>query len=206
MTEGKNDVNTSADARQQAEALVPTDWGSFYFTAHADDKGDYTPHLVLRHPECNPDNPVIVRIHSECITGEVFHSQKCDCGQQLNESMKLIAQEKGILVYLRQEGRGIGIINKLKAYKHQEDGLDTIEANIALGLKPDYRKYDVAVEILRSLGIKQVRLITNNPDKIASLNQLGLNVTERIPLIIPPNENSADYLKTKEDHMGHLLS
>lgn len=193
------------DITSQAEALLPTEWGDLLISAHTDDKGDYTPHLVLRHPEIDLEKSVLVRIHSECITGEVFHSQKCDCGPQLAESIKIIAEKKGILIYLRQEGRGIGIINKLRAYKHQEDGMDTIQANEALGLESDYRKYDVAATILKSLEINKVRLITNNPDKISSLNEHGIAVTERIPLIIAPNENSANYLKTKKDLMGHLL-
>ena len=141
------------DATQQAEAKLPTEWGVFSISAHTDDTGDYTPHFALKHPELDISSPVYVRVHSECITGDIFHSQKCDCGQQLAKSMKIIAEKKGVLIYLRQEGRGIGIINKLKAYKHQEDGLDTIEANKALGLAPDYRVYDVAAAILKSMNI-----------------------------------------------------
>ncbi len=194
------------DITTQAEAHLPTDWGTLIISAHTDDRGDYTPHLVLRHPDLDTNQPVLVRIHSECITGDVFHSQKCDCGQQLSESMKIVAQGNGVLVYLRQEGRGIGIINKLKAYKHQEDGLDTVAANEALGLESDYRKYDVAAEILKSLSISKVKLITNNPEKISSLKDHGIEVTQRIPLIIPPTESNAEYLKTKENIMGHLLS
>lgn len=193
------------DITSQAEALLPTEWGTLCISAHTDDKGDYTPDIVLRHPDIALGKSVLVRIHSECITGEVFHSQKCDCGPQLEESMKIIAEQKGVLIYLRQEGRGIGIINKLRAYKHQQDGMDTIQANKALGLESDYRKYDVAADILKSLGIQKVRLITNNPEKITSLTEHGIEVTERIPLVIAPNENSADYLKTKKDLMGHLL-
>lgn len=194
------------DIISHAETLLPTEWGTLLISAHTDKKGDYTPHIVLRHPDLDLDNPVLVRIHSECITGEVFQSQKCDCGQQLNKSMKIIAEQKGVLIYLRQEGRGIGIINKLRAYKHQEDGMDTIQANEALGLESDYRQYDVAAEILKTLSINRVKLITNNPDKISSLTEHNIEVVERIPLIIAPNENSAEYLKTKEDQMGHLLS
>ena len=201
MTEQSN-----KDIITQAEALLPTEWGDLRISAHTDDKGDYTPHIVLRHPSIDLEMPVLVRVHSECITGEVFHSTKCDCGPQLHESMRLIAEQKGVLIYLRQEGRGIGIINKLKAYKHQEDGMDTIQANEALGLRSDYRKYDVAAKILKSLNIQSIRLLTNNPDKISSLNEHGIVVIERIPLIIPPTEDSAGYLKTKKDFMGHLLS
>jgi len=201
----QSDKTHTHDATQQAEALLPTEWGDFLITAHADDKGDYTPHMVLRHPDLNPNEAVHVRVHSECITGDIFHSMKCDCGKQLQESMKMISQHKGLLIYLRQEGRGIGIINKLKAYKHQERGLDTIQANVALGLEPD-REYDVAIAILRDLGISAIKLITNNPDKLSGLNKQGITVAERIPLIIPPTLNSAGYLETKEKMMGHLLS
>lgn len=191
---------------KQAEALVPTEWGSFYMTAYADDVGDYTPHIVMRHPEMIVDDAVYVRVHSECITGDIFHSQKCDCGEQLQASMRMINEHHGVLIYLRQEGRGIGIINKLKAYKHQERGLDTIQANEALGLDSDYRKYDIASSILQSIGISKINLITNNPDKISGLNQGGIIVVKRIPLIIKPTENSAGYLKTKQDMMGHMLN
>lgn len=193
-------------AKQQVEALLPTEWGNFIIAAHSDDGGDYTPHLVLRHPELSTEHPVYVRIHSECITGDIFHSQKCDCGEQLQKSMELISKHKGMLIYLRQEGRGIGIINKLKAYRHQERGLDTIEANEALGLASDYREYDIAASIISSLGITQVKLITNNPDKLSGLNKSGIEVIERIPLVIAPTSESLGYLKTKEEMMGHLLS
>ncbi len=194
------------EAKQQAEALLPTDWGNFIIAAHSDDSGDYTPHLVLRHPEMDPTTTVAVRIHSECITGDIFHSKKCDCGEQLHKSMEFITADKGILIYLRQEGRGIGIINKLRAYRHQEKGLDTIQANEALGLESDYRKYDIAGSILQSLGIKKVKLITNNPEKLSGLLESGIKVVERVPLIIQPTSESEGYLKTKKDVMGHLLS
>jgi len=193
-------------AKQQAEAVLPTEWGTFVIAAHSDDSGDYTPHIVLRHPDMDPTQPVYVRIHSECITGDIFHSKKCDCGEQLHKSMEFLAAHKGILIYLRQEGRGIGIINKLKAYRHQEKGLDTIQANEALGLASDYRKYDIAGSILQSLNIKQVRLITNNPDKLSGLSESGIEVIGRVPLIIQPTTESEGYLKTKKDMMGHLLS
>jgi len=194
------------EVKQQVEALLPTEWGNFIIAAHSDDSGDYTPHLVLRHPELDTSQPVFVRIHSECITGDIFHSQKCDCGEQLHKSMELLAQHQGILIYLRQEGRGIGIINKLKAYRHQEKGLDTIQANEALGLASDYREYDIAVSILKALGVEQVRLLTNNPEKLSGLTDSGIDVIERVPLIVAPTTESEGYLKTKKDMMGHLLS
>lgn len=190
----------------QAETMLPTEWGNFIFSAFTDDKGDPMPQLALRHPELDPSKPVFVRVHSECITGDVFHSLKCDCGQQLSAAMNIIAKEKGILIYLRQEGRGIGIINKIKAYKHQEDGMDTIEANEALGLKADYRDYHIAAQILNSLNIRHIHLLTNNPDKIEDLSKNNIHIIERIPLVISPNELNKDYLKTKEEAMGHFLS
>ena len=200
------ELMTKKKILNQAETLLPTDWGTFILSAYTDDKGDPMPHLTLRHPELNPADTIVVRVHSECITGDVFHSLKCDCGQQLNAAMKIIALEKGILIYLRQEGRGIGIINKIKAYQHQENGLDTIKANEALGLKSDYRDYSIAAEILSGLGISRVKLLTNNPEKIDDLNKSHIDVVARIPLIIEPNEENRDYLKTKEASMGHLFT
>ncbi len=189
----------------QAETLLPTEWGEFKFSAFTDDKGDPMPHLALYHPDIDLDNPVTTRVHSECLTGDIFHSLKCDCGQQLDASMKIIAREKGILIYLRQEGRGIGIINKILAYKHQEQGMDTIEANQALGLAIDDRDYSVAAHILKSLGIKSVNLITNNPEKINGLKHNSIKVNRRVPLIIKPNKTNQGYLDTKAKSMGHLL-
>jgi GTP cyclohydrolase II len=206
MNQKADKSSLSAEATQQAEALLPTEWGEFIVSAHTDDKGDYTPHIVLRHPEMKTDAPVLVRVHSECITGDIFHSQKCDCGAQLHESMRLISADRGLLIYLRQEGRGIGIINKLKAYKHQEDGMDTIQANEALGLESDYRSYDIAAAILKKIGVSKVKLITNNPEKISGLGKSGIEVVERVSLIIPATDSSAAYLETKEKMMGHLLS
>jgi len=206
MTIDSKNKQSEELATQQAEALLPTEWGDFIITAHTDDTGDYTPHIALRHPELDPSEPVYVRVHSECITGDIFHSQKCDCGEQLHEAMKILSNQKGLLIYLRQEGRGIGIINKLKAYKHQEKGLDTIQANEALGLASDYREYDVAAAILKTLDIKRIKLITNNPEKVSGLSTKEIEVIERIPLIIKPTKNSQDYLRTKQEEMGHLLS
>lgn len=198
-------MNDDLKIYNQAETLLPTEWGTFFFSAFTDDRGDYIPHLSLRHPEMDVNNPVVVRIHSECITGDIFHSRKCDCGEQLYSAMKMIAEHKGALIYLRQEGRGIGIINKIKAYQHQEKGMDTIEANEALGLKADYRNYAVAAEIMELMGIKKIRLITNNPDKILDLKSNGVEVVERIPLVVEPNELNKEYLDTKRRSMGHLF-
>ena len=202
-----SDDNTSmSNVVKQAETILPTEWGEFIFAAYADDKRDYMPHLTLRHPDLDTTESVYVRIHSECITGDIFHSMKCDCGQQLDAAMKILQEKKGILIYLRQEGRGIGIINKIKAYNHQEKGLDTVEANEALGLKSDYRKYDLAAEIFQSMGINRVNLITNNPDKIDALNKNGIIVESRIPLQVTPNEKNREYLRTKKQSMGHLFN
>ena len=150
--------------------------------------------------------PVVTRVHSECLTGDIFHSLKCDCGEQLEASLKIVNKHKGILIYLRQEGRGIGIINKIRAYSHQEKGLDTIEANEALGLEAEYRDFKVAAKILNSFGIQKIRLLTNNPLKINNLSENGINVVDRLPLIIEPNDTNKSYLKTKKESMGHLLN
>lgn len=189
----------------QAETLLPTEWGAFKLTAFSDDENDTMPHLALCHPDMDTSQAIYTRVHSECMTGDIFHSMKCDCGQQLEASMKMIAEHKGALIYLRQEGRGIGIINKILAYQHQENGLNTIQANEALGLESDYRDYAVAAQILKNLNINSVNLITNNPEKISGLSKNDIVVNERIPLIIEPNENNKEYLKTKEESMGHLL-
>lgn len=191
--------------KEQASSKVPTEWGTFVIAAYSDRADDLMPHMAIYHPEIDTDSEVTMRIHSECVTGDIFHSMKCDCGQQLAEAMKVINEEKGIILYLRQEGRGIGIINKLKAYRYQEDGLDTIEANEALGLQAEYRDYGIAASMLRSLGISTVKLLTNNPLKIEGLESHGITVTERVPLIITPNAMNKGYLDTKKESMGHLL-
>lgn len=190
----------------QAETLLPTEWGELILSAFANKDGDPMPHLSLRHPDMDANNPVVTRVHSECLTGDIFHSQKCDCGEQLLQSLKVIFEQKGILIYLRQEGRGIGIINKIKAYRHQEQGLDTIEANEVLGFEADYRNYTIAADILRSFDISRIKLLTNNPDKINKLDDSGIEVVDRLPLEIEPNSVNRSYLKTKADSMGHLLN
>ncbi len=190
---------------RQAEALLPTTYGEFKMIAYAGDPGDPMPNIALVHSDFNKSEPAVVRIHSECMTGDVFSSRKCDCGEQLHQSLKMIAEGKGILIYLRQEGRGIGLINKLKAYQLQEDGLNTIDANLHLGFQEDERQYSDAVEILRDLGIKKIRLITNNPLKILALEKIGFEITERIPIIVPAQKESRSYLEVKRDLMGHLL-
>ncbi len=189
----------------QAESLVPTDYGNFLIKAFSDDEKDWMPHIALVAENTDFAKPVNVRFHSECITGEVFHSKKCECGQQLDAAMKYIHENGGIIVYLRQEGRNIGIINKLKAYSLQEKGLDTVEANLQLGLPADARDFNVAIEILKILGVKEINLLTNNPDKIKYVENSDIHLNKRIPLQMEANEISKDYLRTKKDYFGHLL-
>ena len=189
----------------QAESLVPTDYGNFLIKAFSDDEKDWMPHIALVAENTDFAKPVNVRFHSECITGEVFHSKKCECGQQLDAAMKYIHENGGIIVYLRQEGRNIGIINKLKAYSLQEQGLDTVEANLQLGLPADARDFNVAIEILKILGVKEINLLTNNPDKIKYVENSDIHLNKRIPLQMEANEISKDYLRTKKDYFGHLL-
>ena len=163
------------------------------------------PHMALIAKGTDYSQPVNVRIHSECITGEVFHSQKCECGQQLDSAMKYMQDNGGIIIYLRQEGRNIGIINKLKAYALQEKGLDTVQANLELGLPADDRDFGVAIEMLKDLGVKSLNLMTNNPEKINIIKNSDITFNSRIPLQIKANEASQGYLKTKKDFFGHLL-
>ncbi len=190
---------------REAEAIIPTEYGDVNMIAYSNGKGAYIPHIALVSTKLNASKPVLMRVHSECITGDLFHSLKCDCGEQLATAMQKICEEGGVLIYLRQEGRGIGIINKLKAYKKQEEGMDTIEANKALGFETDYRKYDCAVGILRDHGITRIRLLTNNPDKIEAFENSHIEVVERVPLKIEPNPKNYKYLKTKRDALGHML-
>lgn len=187
----------------QGEANIPTKYGEFRMRAYSCSETDYVPTIVLINDQTKLDQPVHVRIHSECITGDLFGSMKCECGEQLDLSMKIISEKGGLIIYLRQEGRGIGIINKLHAYRQQEKGLDTIEANRVLGLEIDARRYDTAVHILKQLNIKDIILLTNNPGKIAALKEAGFQSVERKSLIIKPKKENAGYLKTKKDKMGH---
>ena len=189
-----------------AEANLPTKYGAARIIGYrsAIDTGE---HAALVVGEWQAGDEVLVRVHSECLTGDAFGSLKCDCGEQLDMAIRMIFENgAGALVYLRQEGRGIGLHNKIKAYALQDDGLDTIEANVALGFQPDERKYDLAVQIMRDLEISRARLVTNNPHKMAGISGLGMQVTDRIGLTVPPNESNQDYLRTKRDSMGHLLS
>lgn len=163
------------------------------------------PHLALYPPGLNPDDVVTVRVHSECMTGDLFGSKRCDCGAQLQKSIEMIARERGVLIYLRQEGRGIGLINKLKAYNLQDEGFNTIDANHQLGFETDERTYHIANLILNDLGIDRIRLLTNNPEKMNSISEGGITIVDRVPIKIEPTEDSEDYLRIKRDLMGHFL-
>ncbi len=189
----------------QAEANVPTNHGNFRMIAFSEDSSDWMPHMAIIAEHTDFSKPINVRFHSECITGEVFHSQKCECGQQLDAAMKYTQENGGIIVYLRQEGRNIGIINKLKAYSLQEKGFDTVAANLELGLPADDRNFAVAIEILNILDVKNINLLTNNPEKVKFVEESNINLNSRIPLQIPANDSSRGYLKTKKDFFGHLL-
>lgn len=189
----------------QAEANVPTDYGNFRMIAFSEESNDWMPHMAIIAENTDFSKPINVRFHSECITGEVFHSKKCECGQQLDAAMKYIRENGGIIIYLRQEGRNIGIINKLKAYSLQEKGFDTVAANLELGLPADGRNFDVAIEILTILNVENINLLTNNPEKVKFVEESNINLNSRIPLQIPANDISRAYLKTKKDYFGHLF-
>ncbi|WP_312075342.1 GTP cyclohydrolase II [Chryseobacterium sp.] len=189
----------------QAEANVPTEHGTFRMIAFAENSNDWMPHMAIVAENTDFSSAVNVRFHSECITGEVFHSQKCECGQQLDAAMKYMHENGGMIIYLRQEGRNIGIINKLKAYSLQEKGLDTVQANLELGLPADDRNFGVAIDILNNLGVKKINLLTNNPEKVRFVQESNIELNSRIPLQIPANENSKGYLQVKKDFFGHLL-
>ncbi len=184
---------------------MPTEWGTFRLTAFRQ-KSNGLEHVALTKGEWKDDEPVLVRVHSSCATGDIFGSCRCDCGEQLHEAMRMIEQEgKGAIVYLSQEGRGIGLFNKISAYKLQEEGLDTADANLKLGFNVDERDYGVGASIIRELGIKKMRLMTNNPLKRAGLEGYGLSIEEVVPIVIRPNKYNQKYLATKEMRMGHKL-
>jgi 3,4-dihydroxy 2-butanone 4-phosphate synthase / GTP cyclohydrolase II len=184
---------------------MPTEWGDFILRAYNQTtSGDI--HLALIKGDWKADEPILVRVHSSCVTGDIFGSCRCDCGSQLHKAMELIEKEgKGVIIYMQQEGRGIGLLNKLMAYKLQEQGLDTVEANIKLGFQPDQRDYGVGAQILRDLGISRMRLISNNPSKRNAIQGYGLEIVEKVPLRIKPNKHNAAYLSTKRDKLGHDL-
>ena len=191
--------------RKEQEVFLPTQWGNFQLIAYTQlDNGNT--HMVLKKGEWQEGEPVLVRVHSSCATGDIFGSCKCDCGDQLHHAMQMIEREgKGLIAYMSQEGRGIGLVNKLKAYHLQEMGLDTVDANLKLGFKADERDYGIGAQILRDQKVSKMRLITNNPVKRTGLEGYGLEVTEIVPIVIEPNKYNERYLKTKQDRMGHEL-
>jgi len=190
-----------------AEAEFPTIQGGMYKAIAYRNNVDSYEHMALVKNQIKPGESVLVRMHSECLTGDVFGSERCDCGDQIRQSLKMIDQEgKGVLVYMHQEGRGIGLTNKIRAYALQDQGLDTVEANLELGFKEDLRDYGIGAQILRDLGVHKLRLLTNNPRKIVGLQGYGLAVVERVPLEVPPQESNIGYLRTKKEKLGHLFS
>lgn len=189
----------------EASPLLPTSYGEFRAYGYVNEvNGEH--HVALVKGDIGDGEDVLVRVHSECLTGDVFGSLRCDCGDQLHSAMRQVdAEGRGIVLYMRQEGRGIGLINKLKAYELQQQGMDTVEANLALGFEPDAREYYIGAQILRDLGVRTMRLLTNNPDKVYQLEEFGLRITERVPIQVDANDFDRRYLRTKRDKMGHLL-
>ena len=199
-------MKTECLVRRAASALIPSRYGGdFRLTVYENDVDD-SKHVAMVKGEIGPEDNVLVRVHSECLTGDVFGSERCDCGDQLHTAMEMVEKEgKGVIVYMHQEGRGIGLVNKIKAYELQEKGRDTVEANLELGFKPDLRDYGIGAQILVDLGVKKMRLMTNNPKKVVGLEGYGIAITDRVPIVIQPTENNIRYLKTKKKKMGHLL-
>jgi len=191
--------------REVVRVPLPTPYGDFELIGFENDV-DQKEHVALVKGEITPDEPVLVRVHSECLTGDVFHSARCDCGDQLHRAMEMIEEQgRGVIVYMRQEGRGIGLINKIKAYHLQDNGRDTVEANVELGFAPDLRDYGLGAQILVALGVRKMRIMTNNPKKIIGLEGYSLEVIERVAIEIPPTEENKRYLRTKKEKMGHIL-
>jgi len=190
---------------REVSVNLPTQWGQFNLTAYTQ-KNTGEQHVALYKGEWVPDEPILVRVHSSCVTGDIFGSCRCDCGPQLHRAMQMIEEEgKGIVVYMNQEGRGIGLINKLHAYNLQENGLDTVDANLELGFKPDHRDYGIGAQILRDLGVTKMRLMSNNPTKRAGLVGYGLEIVENVPIEIAANPYNEQYLRAKRDRMGHTI-
>ncbi len=198
-------LNSETLVEQVAATQLPTDFGEFMAVAFRNKLIDQV-HIALVKGELKPDEPTLVRVHSQCLTGDVFGSHRCDCGEQLAQALNMIEKEgRGVLLYLYQEGRGIGILNKLKAYELQDKGHDTVQANAELGFKPDLRDYGIGAQILRALGLGKIRIMSNNPRKIVGLEAYSLNMVERVPIEVKPKKHNIKYLKTKQDKMGHLI-
>ncbi len=198
-------LNTETLIKEEVRVHMPTKYGDFELAAFRQTNTGET-HLALIKGKWDKDEPVLVRVHSSCFTGDILHSLRCDCGDQLQAAMQMVdAAGKGVVLYMNQEGRGIGLFNKLKAYKLQEEGKDTVDANLALGFKMDQRDYGIGAQILRHLGVKKMRLMTNNPKKRAGIVGYGLEIVENVPIEIAPNEHNAFYLQTKRDKMGHEI-
>ena len=193
--------------RRGATVTLPTEYGGTFTAIAYENDIDSSQHLALVKGQIHPEDEVLVRVHSKCLTGDVFGSKRCDCGDQLHKAMAMVEEEgKGVILYMSQEGRGIGLINKLRAYSLQEDGKDTVEANEELGFKADLRDYGIGAQILVDLGVRKIRLMTNNPRKIIGLEGYGIRVVDRIPIEMKPNMENLGYLKTKKKKLGHLLS
>jgi len=200
-------LKTESFVRKAAETIIPTEFGGeFRIIAYENDLDNLT-HIAMIKGEIDPEEAILVRVHSECMTGDIFGSMRCDCGEQLHRAMAIMEKEgSGVILYLRQEGRGIGLVNKLKAYELQRQGCDTVEANLKLGFDADMRDYGVGAQILADLGVRKMRLMTNNPTKMVGLEGYGLSVEEQVPIEVSPNEYNKDYLSCKQLKMGHLLN
>jgi 3,4-dihydroxy 2-butanone 4-phosphate synthase/GTP cyclohydrolase II len=198
-------IRTETLIERDVDVDMPTEFGHFRLVAYKQTSTQEI-HLALVKGSWTKDEPVLVRVHSSCVTGDIFGSCRCDCGKQLHTAMEIVEREgKGVVLYMKQEGRGIGLLNKLRAYKLQENGMDTVEANIRLGFDMDERDYGVGAQILRDLGITKIRLLTNNPKKRVGLMGYGLEIVENVPIEIPPNPHNERYLKTKRDRLGHTI-
>ena len=189
--------------KEEITTNLPTKYGNFKVILYKSKEKDH--HIALINGDVKGRNNVLVRVHSECITGDLFKSRRCDCGEQLEKALEKIGRENGVLLYLRQEGRGIGLLKKLEAYNLQDKGIDTVEANIKLGFKADERDYTIGAKILADIGLSTIRLLTNNPKKIEGLEKYGLKIVERIPLLTEANELNKGYLKVKKEKLGHLI-